>query len=81
MHGRRRYIPLSVRVRRATKGIERAVRERKIFHLWFHPTNLADESERMFEGLRQIFERVDGRRRAGTLEVAPMGSLAPEPAR
>jgi peptidoglycan/xylan/chitin deacetylase (PgdA/CDA1 family) len=77
MHGRRRYIPLSVRVRRAQKGLERAARERRIFHLWFHPTNLADESDRMFAGLRGIFERVDQLRREGALEVAAMGTLAP----
>jgi hypothetical protein len=77
MHGQRRYIPLSVRVRRAEKGLERAVRERKIFHLWFHPTNLADETEKMFAGLRGIFARVDELRRAGTLAVASMGALAP----
>lgn len=78
MHGRRRYIPLSVRVRRAEKGLERAVRERKVLHLWFHPTNLADESERMFSGLRAVFERVDELRRAGTLVVASMSALAPQ---
>lgn len=77
MHGRRRYIPLSLRVRRAAAGIDRAVAERAIFHLWFHPTNLADESERMFAGLRAIFERVESLRRAGQLEVAPMRELAP----
>ena len=77
MHGRRRYIPLSLRVRRALKGIERAVAEGKVFHLWFHPTNLADESERMFTGLRSIFERVDTLRSASRIAVAPMGSLTP----
>lgn len=79
MHGRRRYIPLSRRVRRAVKGLERAAVERRIFHLWFHPTNLADETERMFAGLRSIFERVDGLRSAGRVAVAPMGLLAPVP--
>jgi hypothetical protein len=76
MHGRRRYIPVSVRVRRAEKGLQRAVRERKVFHLWFHPTNLADESERMFKGLRGIFECVAALRTAGRVVVAPMGALA-----
>jgi peptidoglycan/xylan/chitin deacetylase (PgdA/CDA1 family) len=77
IHGRRRYLPVSVRVRRALKGLDRAASERAIFHLWFHPTNLADESERMFAGLRAIFERVDSLRRAKRLGVAPMRELAP----
>ncbi len=77
MHGRRRHIPLGVRVRRACKGLERAAAERGVFHLWFHPTNLADESERMFSGLRAIFERVDQLRSERRLTVAPMGALVP----
>jgi peptidoglycan/xylan/chitin deacetylase (PgdA/CDA1 family) len=78
MHGARRHIPLSVRVRRAVKGLECAARERKIFHLWFHPTNLADDSDEMFAGLRSIFERVDSLRWAGRLDVAPMGLVTRE---
>ena len=77
MHGRRRHIPLSPRVRRARRGIDRAASERKIFHLWFHPTNLADESDRMFSGLRGIFGRVDELRRRGSIDVVPMGALVP----
>lgn len=75
MHGRRRHIPLVLRVRRAAKGLERAAHERRIFHLWFHPTNLADESERMFAGLRNVFAQADRLRRAGDLAIRPMGAV------
>jgi peptidoglycan/xylan/chitin deacetylase (PgdA/CDA1 family) len=75
MHGRRRYIPIAVRIRRAIKGLERAARDQGIFHLWFHPTNLADERETMFAGLRAIFERADALRRTGQITVMPMGSI------
>lgn len=77
MHGRRRHIPIGVRVHRARKGLERAAAEQGIFHLWFHPTNLADETERMFAGLRAIFNRVDQLRNERRLRVAPMGALVP----
>jgi hypothetical protein len=63
-------------VRRALKGLEAAVSKRRIFHLWAHPTSLADEPEAMFEGLRQIFERVKSLRDRETLRVATMGELA-----
>jgi hypothetical protein len=76
MHGVRRLIPVSWRVRRALKGLEAAVSKRRIFHLWAHPTSLADESEAMFEGLRQIFERVKSLRDREVLRVATMGELA-----
>jgi peptidoglycan/xylan/chitin deacetylase (PgdA/CDA1 family) len=76
MHGRRRHIPVRLRVRRAVAGLERAVREQRVFHLWFHPTNLADEPDAMFSGLEQVFERVSSLRRAGRLEVLPMKAYA-----
>ena len=58
MHGLRRHIPVSRRVRRARRGLDAAVRTGRVFHLWFHPTNLADEPEAMFRGLRDIFSAV-----------------------
>jgi peptidoglycan/xylan/chitin deacetylase (PgdA/CDA1 family) len=76
MHGARRYIPLTRRVRRAVKGLDRAARERRAFHLWFHPTNLADQADRMFAGLRSIFEYAASLRRDGALTFASMGDLA-----
>jgi hypothetical protein len=78
MHGLRRYIPLSRRVSRAIRGLNAAARQKRIFHLWFHPTNLADETEAMFSGLRMILERAVELRRAGRLDILPMQSLIPE---
>jgi hypothetical protein len=76
MHGARRHIPLSRRVRRALKGLEAAIRTGRVFHLWFHPTNLADEPEVMFRGLREIFTVVRERRRQGHLLIEPMATVA-----
>lgn len=76
MHGVRKYIPLSVRVNRATKGLELAARQKRVFHLWLHPTNLADGIEPMFKGLRLIFERAAQLRDAHVLEFLSMGHLA-----
>jgi peptidoglycan/xylan/chitin deacetylase (PgdA/CDA1 family) len=75
-HGFRRGIPVSWRVRRALKGLDAAVREQRVFHLWAHPTNLADRTEAMFGGLRQILERVSKLRAAGSLDVMTMAGLA-----
>lgn len=76
MHGLRRFIPVSRRVRRAVKGLESAASERRVFHLWFHPTNLADEMETMFAGLRSIFVRAREMREDGRLQFLPMSALA-----
>jgi peptidoglycan/xylan/chitin deacetylase (PgdA/CDA1 family) len=75
MHGLRRYIPVRARTRRAIKGLNAAVRQKRIFHLWFHPTNLAEETERMFAGLRRIFDHASLLRVRGQLDVFSMGSL------
>ena len=80
MHGRRRHIPLSRRVTRAVKGLDAAAEQRRIFHLWFHPTNLAFEMDAMFSGLRQIFERASAMRRSGALAIKPMGTIVADQA-
>jgi peptidoglycan/xylan/chitin deacetylase (PgdA/CDA1 family) len=76
MHGLRRYIPVRARTRRAIKGLDAAARKRRVFHLWFHPTNLAEEMERMFAGLRGVVEYASLLRANGQLDFLPMGSLA-----
>lgn len=76
MHGLRRYLPLRLRVGRAIKGLNAAARQRRVFHLWFHPTNMADQLEKMFEGLRHILEHADQLRSRHELEVLPMRALA-----
>jgi len=76
MHELRRYIPARARSRRAIKGLDAAVRQKRIFHLWLHPTNLAEEMERMFSGLRRIVEYASLLRAKGELDVLPVGALA-----
>jgi hypothetical protein len=75
MHGLRRHVPLSVRVARARKGLDAAAESRLVFHLWFHPTNLADEIDKMFSGLRQIFEHASWLRQQERLSILPMAAL------
>jgi peptidoglycan/xylan/chitin deacetylase (PgdA/CDA1 family) len=77
MHGLRKYIPVSFRVRRAIKGLDAAARLKKIFHLWFHPTNLADETDKMFAGLRSILEHASLLRSREELLILPMRSMVP----
>jgi hypothetical protein len=74
-HGIRRHIPPSRRVARAVKGLDTAVERGRIFHLWFHPTNLAFDTDVMFDGLRQIFKHASGLRDAGQLLIKSMGEI------
>jgi peptidoglycan/xylan/chitin deacetylase (PgdA/CDA1 family) len=77
MHGLRKHIPVSFRVRRAIKGLDAAARLNKIFHLWFHPTNLSDATDKMFAGLRDILEHARSLRSRDELSILPMRSLVP----
>jgi peptidoglycan/xylan/chitin deacetylase (PgdA/CDA1 family) len=74
-YGVRRFVPAALRVSRARKGLEAAVRERRIFHLWFHPTDLVVRMDAMLDGLRRIFEQASELRAAGKLQVLPMGGI------
>ncbi|MEA2163615.1 MAG: hypothetical protein QOK37_1742 [Thermoanaerobaculia bacterium] len=76
MHGVRRFIPASRRAARAMRGLDRAVKERRIFHLWFHPTNLSIEIEAMFAALERILIHAKTLRNAGDLDVMTMAQIA-----
>jgi len=52
--GLRRYIPISNRVSKAKKGINKAICNKEVFHMWFHPFNLASDPEGLIKGLDEI---------------------------
>lgn len=74
-HGMRRFIPMKLRVERALKGLRNAARDGRIFHFWFHPTDLVVRQNDMFDALRQILEAAAEMRACGKLAVVPMGEI------
>ena len=76
--GMRRCVPVWLRVLRANRGLDAALRQKRVFHLWFHPTDLTCRTEAMLHGLRQIFGRAARLRDAGQLDILPMRDLIPE---
>lgn len=77
-HGLRKYVPMSFRVNRAKRGLDAAVRENKVFHLWFHPINLAYETERLLGAMEEILQYAASLREQGKLKFRSMGDLARE---
>ena len=73
MNGVRKLIPIARRVRRAIKGLGAAAQDGSTFHLWFHPTNLVEETEQMLAGLRSVFAEAARLRDNGRLEIRTMG--------
>lgn len=75
--GARKFVPVWMRVRRAKAGLDLAVRQKQIFHLWFHPTDLACRADAMLDGLELIFRYAAELRDAGKLRVKAMRELVP----
>ena len=69
-------IPRFVSVRKAKLGLERALQRRAMFHLWFHPFNLASDLDGLLQGLETIFQHVYSLREAGKLINPVMGEFA-----
>lgn len=73
--GLRRFIPASLRVMRARKGLAEAAKTRRIFHLWFHPCDVVVRKKAMLGGLRQILETAAELRAKRELVILPMGRV------
>jgi hypothetical protein len=67
---------VGIAVRKSKLGLERAARQQAIFHLWFHPFNLASDPEGLLQGLEEVFKHVSKLREAGKLVNPTMGDLA-----
>ncbi len=67
---------VALQVWKAKRSLHRAARERRLFHLWFHPFNLAINPERLLGGLESIFAEFCRYREKGLLDNLPMGELA-----
>lgn len=71
-----RFVPLKARVQKAVRGLRRAARHRRVFHLWTHPFNLGMRTAELLAGLDAILREAGRLRAAGELEILPMGELA-----
>lgn len=78
MDGIRSLLPVGSKVYKAKKGINKAIRDKKVFHLWFHPYNIATNPERLLYGLEEIFKEVQRRRENGELETKSMDEMSME---
>lgn len=80
-----RLLPMAARVHRAKRGIREATMLGTVFHLYFHPFNLATDPDGLLGGLESIFEFVALERAAGRLQNPTMSeygrSLGPVPGR
>jgi hypothetical protein len=74
--GPRRFIPVFCRVKKVQKGLNTAINNQQVFHLWIHPVDLATDPGRMMPGIEKIFITVNKLRESGAIENLTMGELA-----
>lgn len=75
-YGKSKFIPKGIRLKKAKKGIDRAIREGKIFHLWFHPISFAWKTAEMLEEFEEILEDALKKRNKGILEILTLEKIA-----
>jgi hypothetical protein len=76
MEGTRRLIPVRSRIKKGITGIERAIRDKSLFHLSFHPTeNLCFHTDLMFRALEDVVAHAARRRDEGLLQVMTMSDI------
>lgn len=74
-----------VRTAKLKAGLRRAADRRALFHVWFHPYDIASDPNRLLRPLEAAFGEVARLREAGRLDNYTLGELAdllagPEPA-
>lgn len=68
--------PAALWARRPVARLHQAARQRSLFHLWFHPHNVAAAPGRALGALERVCAEAARLRGAGRLEVLTMGDLA-----
>ena len=68
-------LPIWVRVLKARRAIKKASKQREIFHMWFHPYNIAGDMKRLLPGLERIFRYAAEMRSRGMIDNLTMGEL------
>ena len=73
-YNKKPFIPLKLIVLKALKGIKRAVKEKKIFHLYTHLINFGEtaHTEAFLEGFNEILHFADTLRKRNQLEITMM---------
>lgn len=74
-HGGWQFTPANSQRTRARKGIDAAAETGDIFHLWFHPFNLALEPDRLLKALEDVLQYVADQQDQGQIDVLTMGEI------
>lgn len=74
--GASKRLPASLLASKAVKGIKRAIRERAVFHIWFHPFNFGYRAEAHFAALEKTLQFAAQCRDQRLIDLSTMEALA-----
>jgi len=74
--GIRKYIPFGLRYYKSKLGIKKAIKENKVFHLWMHPIDLSQNTNRLLHEIELILKYANKKRGEGILEIVTMKTIA-----
>lgn len=73
--GLKKYIPKNLRYIKSRLGIDNAIKLGKVFHIWFHPTDFVDDSEKIFSDFEKVLIYANKKRSEGLLKILTMKSI------
>jgi len=74
--GVRKYIPAGLRYLKTILGINKAIKKNKVFHLWFHPVDLANNTESFLNEIEKIIVFANKKRGQGKLDIKTMSEIS-----
>lgn len=75
-NGLRKFAAAGVTKRKLDRGVDAAVNERGVFHLWFHPSNFYHARDSQFALFEEFIGKLRGLIDRDLIEVKPMASFA-----
>lgn len=74
--GLKKFIPQGFRYIKSIMGINNAINQGGVFHLWFHPIDFVDDSKKLFSDFEKILKYANNKRQAGKLMILNMSQIA-----
>lgn len=74
--GIRRYIPKHVRAQKAIAGIDKAIMTGTLFHVWTHPIDFSEDTEKLLHDFEHIVAYAAHKRDEGVLNIAHMKTVS-----
>lgn len=73
--GLKRLIPHGLRLWKCKLGINKAISKKEIFHVWFHPVDFADNTEKLMKEFEEILKYAYRKRLENKLDIKSMKDI------